>query len=112
VLDGKVSDVKRGRGSEGARRVALAVGSSDGSGGSAALSAALGDRALVSRVDDQNRFFELELAPGASPHELLRRLVEGGVDIARFELVQPSLHQIFLDRVGATGVEPGMSGHG
>jgi hypothetical protein len=26
--------------------------------------------------------------------------------------VQPSLHQIFLQKVGATGVEEGMSGHG
>jgi len=26
--------------------------------------------------------------------------------------VQPSLHQIFLEKVGATGVETGMSGHG
>ena len=32
--------------------------------------------------------------------------------ITRFELVQPSLHQIFLQRVGATGVEEGMTGHG
>jgi ABC-2 type transport system ATP-binding protein len=32
--------------------------------------------------------------------------------VHRFELIQPSLHQIFLDRVGATGVEEGMSGHG
>jgi ABC-2 type transport system ATP-binding protein len=32
--------------------------------------------------------------------------------VQRFELIQPSLHQIFLDRVGATGVEEGMSGHG
>ena len=28
------------------------------------------------------------------------------------ERVQPSLHQIFLQRVGATGVEEGMTGHG
>jgi len=32
--------------------------------------------------------------------------------VQRFELVQPSLHQIFLERVGATGVEEGMQGHG
>ena len=43
---------------------------------------------------------------------LLRALVEQGVEVQRFELVQPSLHQIFLEKVGATGVEPGMSGHG
>ena len=28
------------------------------------------------------------------------------------ERVQPSLHQIFLKRVGASGVEEGLSGHG
>ena len=33
-------------------------------------------------------------------------------DVERFELVRPSLHQIFLQKVGATGVEEGMSGHG
>jgi ABC-2 type transport system ATP-binding protein len=43
---------------------------------------------------------------------LLRRLVDAGAAIERFELMQPSLHQIFLQRVGATGVETGMSGHG
>ena len=35
-----------------------------------------------------------------------------GASITRFELVQPSLHQIFLEKVGATGVEAGMTGHG
>ena len=46
-------------------------------------------------------------------HEvLLRRVVETGATIQRFELVQPSLHQIFLEKVGATGVEEGMSGQG
>jgi len=27
-------------------------------------------------------------------------------------MIQPSLHQIFLQKVGATGIEEGMSGHG
>ena len=66
----------------------------------------------MSRADDQNRFFEIELAPRADPQELLRRLVAAGANVRRFELVSPSLHQIFLERVGATGVEEGMSGHG
>jgi ABC-2 type transport system ATP-binding protein len=38
--------------------------------------------------------------------------VNAGATVHRFELIQPSLHQIFLDKVGATGVEEGMSGHG
>jgi ABC-2 type transport system ATP-binding protein len=72
-----------------------------------AVRAVLADRALVARVDDQNRYFELELAPGADAQVLLQRLVAAGAPIERFERVQPSLHQIFLEKVGATGVERG-----
>jgi ABC-2 type transport system ATP-binding protein len=77
-----------------------------------AIAPILADRTLVARVDDQNRFYEINLAAGADPQQLLRRVVETGAPIQRFELVQPSLHQIFLEKVGATGVEEGMSGQG
>ncbi len=36
----------------------------------------------------------------------------GGPPVEKLVMVQPSLHEIFLQRVGATGVEPGMHGHG
>ena len=108
VLDGAVSAVKT---QHGAQHIALGL-----QGGMEAVTNGVGhvlaDRSLVSRADDQNRFVEIELAPGASAQELLRRLVAAGAPINRFELVQPSLHQIFLQKVGATGVEEGMSGHG
>jgi ABC-2 type transport system ATP-binding protein len=52
------------------------------------------------------------MAAGGNPQQLLQRLVGAGAQVQRFELIQPSLHQIFLDRVGATGVEEGMQGHG
>jgi ABC-2 type transport system ATP-binding protein len=105
VLDGEVAAVKH---SHGMRNVALALdgGAQDG------VRTVLDDRRLVARVDDQNRFFEIELAPGANAQELLRRIVATGANVQRFELISPSLHQIFLERVGATGVEEGMSGHG
>lgn len=105
VLDGSIAQVKA---EHGVRRVALAVGdhSSDGVRG------LLDDPRLVKQVDDQNRFFEVELADGANAQELLRRVVALGVPIERFELVQPSLHQIFLERVGAKGIEAGVTGHG
>jgi ABC-2 type transport system ATP-binding protein len=109
VLDGAVAAVKS---AHGGRQVALALGAAAGNGVGDALAGIFGDRALVSRVDDQNRFFEVELAPGASAQELLQRVVATGAPVTRFELVQPSLHQIFLERVGASGVEAGMSGHG
>lgn len=36
----------------------------------------------------------------------------GGPPVEKTVMVQPSLYDIFLQRVGATGVEPGMHGHG
>jgi ABC-2 type transport system ATP-binding protein len=105
VLDGTVSDVKA---AHGGKVVALAVAGN----ARPAIAHILADRSLVSRVDDQNRFYEINLAPGADPQQLLRRVMESGAPISRFELVQPSLHQIFLEKVGATGVEEGMQGHG
>ena len=71
---------------------------------------ALGESALVLRADDSNRSAEVELAQGADPQVLLRRLVEAGAQLERFELVRSSLHQIFLETVGANGVEPGVIG--
>jgi ABC-2 type transport system ATP-binding protein len=109
VLDGGVQEVKR---AHGGRHVALGLDRAAADGAGPAVDAVLADPRLVARADDQNRFVELELAPGADPQALLRALVAAGAAITRFELVQPSLHQIFLERVGATGVEAGMSGHG
>ena len=105
VLDGEVSAVKA---AAGTRNVALAVGGESRD----RIASILADRALVKNVDDQNRYYEIELAPGADPQQLLRRVYETGAPIHRFELMQPSLHQIFLEKVGATGVEEGMSGQG
>ena len=105
VLDGQVAQVKA---DHGTRVVALAVAGD----ARPQIAHILADRALVARADDSNRFYEIELAPGADAQTLLRRVVETGAPIQRFELVQPSLHQIFLETVGATGVEEGMSGQG
>jgi ABC-2 type transport system ATP-binding protein len=103
VLDGALAEVKE---QHGGRHIALALESGDG------VSDVLTDRTLIKRVDDSNRFFEIELADGADPQELLRRIVVTGARVQRFELVQPSLHQIFLQRVGAAGIEVGMTGLG
>ena len=105
VLDGTVAAVKA---ENSGRTVALAI---EG-GFSDSVAALLQDRTLVERSDDNNRYFEIELAKGADPQVLLQRVLASGARIQRFERVQPSLHQIFLQRVGATGVEEGMTGHG
>jgi ABC-2 type transport system ATP-binding protein len=106
VLDGGVADVKR---QAGTRNVALGL---SGGGAHNGVGDVLRDQQLVRKYDDTNNYFELELAPNADAQVLLRRLVDAGASIERFELMQPSLHQIFLQRVGAAGVETGMSGHG
>ncbi|MFI5311896.1 MAG: ABC transporter ATP-binding protein [Gemmatimonadales bacterium] len=105
VLDGRVADVKM---EHGGNNVALALAE----GGAELVKQVLSDHRMVERVDDSNRFYEIALQKDADPQVLLRKLVEAGARVSRFELVQPSLHQIFLEKVGATGVEPGMSGHG
>jgi len=105
VLDGGVAEVRK---AHSGRMVALAV---DGDSRER-IAPVLGDKSLVARVDDHNRYYELELAPGGDAQLLLRRVIDTGVPITRFELVLPSLHQIFLERVGARGVEEGMTGHG
>ncbi|MDQ6829680.1 MAG: ATP-binding cassette domain-containing protein [Gemmatimonadota bacterium] len=105
VLDGGVAQVKA---EHGGKNIALSLGGIASTG----VSSVLSDRSLVARVDDNNRFFDIELAPGADAQVLLRRLIAADANVQRFELVQPSLHQIFLEKVGATNVEAGMSGHG
>jgi ABC-2 type transport system ATP-binding protein len=115
VLDGRVTDV---RASSGRHNIALSLIGNDLVNASQArltdngVGHVLGDSRLVRRFDDNNRYFEIEMAPGASPQELLRRLIDAGANIERFELMLPSLHQIFIERVGAKGIETGMSGHG
>ncbi len=105
VLDGSVSDV---RAAAGRRNIALTLGEAAQNG----VGDVLRDPALVAKMETNNRFVDLELAPNADAQSLLHRLIAAGASIERFELVQPSLHQIFLQRVGATGIEKGMSGNG
>ncbi len=105
VLDGSVTDVKE---QHGQRNIALAL---EGNG-MEHVASILRDRSLVKRADDSNRFFEIEMVPGADPQALLRRIIESGASVQRFEMIQPSLHQIFLQKVGAQGIEEGMTGHG
>lgn len=106
VLDGDMRDVKGSH--QSAPRVAVTFDSGSGEQARAILA----DRTLVSEIDHHGNHLEITLADGASSQGLLERLVAAKVSIARFDRLEPSLHQIFLQRVGASGVEAGMSGHG
>ncbi len=105
VLDGRVSDVRE---EHTARIVTITFAASP----TTAVDAVLRNQRLVGRVDDSHRLVEVELADGVQAPDLLTALISAGAQIERFELVRPSLHRIFLDRVGATNVEAGMTGHG
>jgi ABC-2 type transport system ATP-binding protein len=49
----------------------------------------------------RNGSLELKLAPETTPQSILDRLREQGVTITHFEVITPSLNEIFLKQVGA-----------
>jgi ABC-2 type transport system ATP-binding protein len=57
--------------------------------------------AVVTQVREQGRDLEVALRDGADPQRLLNELVAEGVRLRRFEIAEPSLEQIFIERVGA-----------
>jgi len=93
VLDGTIAEVKA---EAGGRNVALAF---DGDRGF------LDAPDLVAELHDRGRHVEVKMVQGASPQELLERALAAGARIERFELVEPSLRQIFLERAGRRGLE-------
>lgn len=53
----------------------------------------------VEKINDYNKYVELKLSDGTSPQKILEALVSK-VRINRFEFMEPSLHDIFVDIVG------------
>jgi ABC-2 type transport system ATP-binding protein len=87
ILEGSIRDVKR---SFGRNAVALRV-----VGGEAVLA----DRELVSTIEHHSDSTEALLAEGADAQQLLTRLTSAGARIERFEMIEPSLHDIFIEKV-------------
>jgi ABC-2 type transport system ATP-binding protein len=106
VADGSLRALKSQYG--GANRVLVIFG---GNGRDLARPV-LEDRELVARFEDLGQQVEIDLAANAQAQTLLQALVAREVEIVRFDRLEASLHRIFLDKVGATGVEAGVSGHG
>jgi len=55
--------------------------------------------ALVRSVNRFGAVIEAKLRPGADAQEILKAAVEGGVRVTRFELMEPPLNDIFIERV-------------
>jgi len=90
VLDGKLRELRR---SESRNAVALRCEGNDG---------ILKDPALVLNVRQVGDDLEVLLAEGVSPQILLKRLVDADTVVTKFELVEPSLHDIFIAKVKET----------
>jgi ABC-2 type transport system ATP-binding protein len=106
VADGAMNVLKKQYGGPGRVSIEFA-----GSGRDRAR-VVLEDTALVAGIDDHGQRVEIDLADGASAQQLLGQLVAHDVEIVKFDRSEASLHRIFLERVGATGVEAGLSGNG
>jgi ABC-2 type transport system ATP-binding protein len=88
VVGGSLREVKQ---SYGKNVIALRATSADG---------VLSDKSIVAGLTVHADQLEIELAPGADAQELLRRLVTAGAVISKFEQVEPSLNDIFIEQVG------------
>lgn len=88
VLSGSLREVKR---SFGWRSLAV-----DGEN----LDGVLSRHPLVKSVTPQRHHLEVALQDGADPQMLLKDLVNNGVRLTRFELVAPTLNEIFIESVG------------
>jgi len=87
VLNGSLSSIKEGFG----RSAVLLEFDGDGS--------FLKNLDGVVLVDDYGGYQEVRIAPGANPQHLLEAAVQH-VQVRRFEVVAPTLHNIFIEKVG------------
>jgi ABC-2 type transport system ATP-binding protein len=62
-------------------------------------SAVLEDKSLVAKIITHADEMEIELAENTDAQVLLKRLVENGASISKFEQIEPSLNDIFISQV-------------
>jgi len=62
-------------------------------------SAVLEDESLVAKIIAHADEMEIELAENTDAQVLLRRLIENGASISKFEQIEPSLNDIFISQV-------------
>ncbi|HEV7554606.1 MAG TPA: ATP-binding cassette domain-containing protein [Kofleriaceae bacterium] len=98
VLDGKLLDIK-----QAAALGQVAIGFADDASRTKA-EIQLADKSLVAECGQPKHGefadCEVKLADGVTPQKLLASLVSADVGVRRFEVVVPTLHQIFVARVG------------
>ena len=60
----------------------------------------LSDKTLVAKIIEHADEKEIELAEKSDAQVLLKKLIEAGAAIAKFEQIEPSLNDIFIEKVG------------
>jgi ABC-2 type transport system ATP-binding protein len=99
VLDGKLRDIKRASAAEGV----IALGFSDDTGKERAEVVLADPKLVIERKPPrpgEHADCEVVLADGVKPEQLLKTLLNHDVGVRLFEVVVPTLHQIFVQRVG------------
>ena len=89
VLDGPLAEIKREAWLEGRRQVLLAFEGADDF---------LADRSIVRTVEDRGTHLAISLQDGVAPQRLLEAAMQRGTIVHRFEVSEPSLHEIFVTR--------------
>lgn len=101
LLEGNLADIKR---AAAADRL-VAIETVDRASHDQAHAGVFADRSLVANVrparGGQADETVLELAANVNAQQVLAALVGANVAVRKFEVVTPSLHQIFVDQVGA-----------
>ena len=59
----------------------------------------LQDKTLVTKITQHADENEIELAENADSQMLLKKLIESGAEISKFEQIEPSLNDIFIEKV-------------
>lgn len=95
AIEGNLESIKREAAAEGMVSLGFA---SDAAQERARLGVLAGD--LVDNCKIYKDGLEVQLKKGHQPAELMAALVQADVEVRRFEHKQPTLHQIFVDRVG------------
>ncbi|HKP39210.1 MAG TPA: ABC transporter ATP-binding protein [Pyrinomonadaceae bacterium] len=90
VLDGRLREIRH---SFARNAVALQFEGGDG---------VLNNTELVASVRQNGDDTEVLLAPQANPQTLLKQLIVSGAIVKKFEQVEPSLHDIFIEKVRET----------
>ncbi len=88
VVSGTLREVKSGYGKN---LIALRVTGGDD---------VLADGSIIANIKRHSDEIEVELAAGMDSQKLLRALVDGDATITKFETIEPSLNDIFLDQIG------------